>query len=200
MSQFKVKVLDRTLVYQGFFTLEQFSLQHSLFAGGWSKPVKRELFRRGTCVAVLLYDPERDRVVVIEQFRVGALFHVEHPWLLEIVAGAIEDGETAEEVAYREAREEAGCEILELTQIQKFFTTPGGSSEWLTLFYGRVNSADVGGIHGLVEEDEDIRVSTLSFDNVYQLLQNGRINSAIPIIAIQWLQIHRDELRRPYLS
>lgn len=200
MSKLDVKILERSQLYKGFFTLEQFTLQHTLFAGGWSKPVKRELFRRGTCVAVLLYDPELDRVVMIEQFRVGALLHVEHPWLLEIVAGAIEDGETAEEVAYREAIEEAGCEILELTQIQKFFTTPGGSSEWLTLFYGRVNSNNVGGIHGLEEEDEDIRVSTLSFDEVYDLLKSGAINSAIPVIAIQWLYIHRDELRRPYTT
>ena len=199
MSKLDVKILERSQVYTGFFTLEQFTLQHTLFAGGWSKPVKRELFRRGTCVAVLLYDPELDRVVMIEQFRVGALLHVENPWLLEIVAGAIEDGETAEEVAYREAIEEAGCKILELTQIQKFFTTPGGSSEWLTLFYGRVNCNNVGGIHGLDEEDEDIRVSTLSFDEVYDLLKSGAINSAIPVIAIQWLYIHRDELRRPYI-
>jgi len=199
MKQLVVKILERSETYKGFFTLEQFTLQHSLFAGGWSKPLKRELFRRGTCVAVLLYDPVLDRVVLIEQFRVGALLHVEHPWLLEIVAGAIEEGETAEEVAYREAMEEAGCEILELTQIQQFFTTPGGSSEWLTLFYGRVNSANIGGIYGLLEEDEDIRVSTLSFNEVYELLQSGAINSAIPIIAIQWLYIHRDELRRPYI-
>ncbi len=200
MSKLNVKILSRSQAYQGFFTLEQFTLQHTLFAGGWSKPVTRELFRRGTCVAVLLYDPELDRVVMIEQFRVGALLHVEQPWLLEIVAGAIEDGETAEEVAYREAREEAGCEILELKQINQFFTTPGGSSEWLTLFYGRVNSSHIGGIHGLAEEDEDIRVSTLSFDEVYRLVTSGVINSAIPIIAIQWLFINRDELRRPYLS
>lgn len=200
MKQFDVKILERSQPYQGFFTLEQLILQHSLFEGGWSKPVKRELFRRGTCVAVLLYDPVLDRVVLIEQFRVGALLHIEHPWLLEIVAGAVEEGESAEEVAYREAREEAGCEILELTQIQKFFTTPGGSSEWLTLFYGRVDSANVGGIYGLVEEDEDIRVSTLSFHEVYELLKSGAINSAIPIIAIQWLYIHRDEIRRSYID
>ena len=200
MSESEVKILEKTQLYKGFFTLEQFTLQHTLFAGGWSKPLKRELFRRGTCVAVLLYDPELDRVVMIEQFRMGAMLHVEHPWLLEIVAGAIEEGETAEEVAYREAWEEAGCEILELTQIQKFFTTPGGSSEWLTLFYGRVNSSNIGGIHGLAEEHEDIRVTTLSFQEVYDLLIAGTIHSAIPIIAIQWLYIHRDQLRQPYIS
>ena len=116
--------------------------------------------------------------------------------MLEIVAGAIETGETAEEVAYRESIEEAGCEIQQLIKINDFFTSPGGTSELLSLFYGRVDTANVGGIHGLEQEDEDISVATMKFDEVYKLLLEGKILSAIPIIAIQWLYINRDSLRQ----
>lgn len=195
MSQKQFEVLDKQTVYQGFFRLEQYTLKHTLFNGGWSQPITRELFRRGNCVAVLLYDPDRDEVVLIEQFRVGAVYQPQRAWLIEIVAGAIEDGETAEDVAYREAIEEAGCEIKELLEIQQFYTTPGGCSERITLFCGRVDSTAVGGVHGLVEEDEDIRVSAVKFADVFQMLEDGLIESGIPIIAIQWLYIHRDTLK-----
>lgn len=195
MSEKQFEVLARETVYQGFFRLEQYTLKHTLFNGGWSQPITRELFRRGNCVAVLLYDPDRDEVVLIEQFRVGAVFHPQRSWLIEIVAGAIEEGETAEEVAYREALEEAGCAIEELLEIQQFYTTPGGCSERITLFCGRVDSRAVGGVHGLVEEDEDIHVTAVNFAEVFQMLEDGKIESGIPIIAIQWLYIHRDKLR-----
>jgi len=200
MMDKQFEVLDCQTVYNGFFRLEQYTLKHTLFNGGWSSPLTRELFRRGNCVAVLLYDPHRDEVVIIEQFRVGAVLQPQRAWLLEIVAGAIEEGETAEEVAYREAREEAGCEILDLIEIQSFYTTPGGSSEWLTLFCGRVDSSKVGGIHGLNEEDEDIRVNAVKFDVAFQMLEDGKFESGIPIIAIQWLYIHRDKLRENWLN
>lgn len=195
MSDKKFEVLAKETVYQGFFKLEQYTLKHTLFAGGWSQPITRELFRRGNCVAVLLYDPDRDEVILIEQFRVGALFQPQRAWLIEIVAGAIEEGETAEEVAYREAWEEAGCHIKELMEIQQFYTTPGGCSERITLFCGRVDSSEIGGVHGLDEEDEDIRVTAVKFAEVFQMLEDGKIESGIPIIAIQWLYIHRERLK-----
>ncbi|MBE0440196.1 MAG: NUDIX domain-containing protein [Gammaproteobacteria bacterium] len=190
-------IVDETVVYDGFFKVKQVKLKHTLYKGGWSQTITRELFHRGNCVAVLLYDPIRDEVVIIEQFRIGALQlpQQKQAWLLEIVAGAIEAGETAEQVAYRESVEEAGCAILELIKINDFFTSPGGTSELLSLFYGRVDSTDVGGLHGLDHEDEDISVTTMKFDQVYQLLLDGKIQSAIPIIAIQWLYINREKLR-----
>ncbi len=195
MSHKKFEVLQKETVYQGFFRLEQYTLKHTLYRGGWSQPITRELFRRGNCVAVLLYDPDRDEVVLIEQFRVGAVHQPQRAWLIEIVAGAIEEGETAEQVAYREAVEEAGCEIKELIEIQQFYTTPGGCSERITLFCGRDDSGEVGGIHGLAEEDEDIRVTAVKFAEVFRMLEEGLIESGIPIIAIQWLYIHREKLR-----
>lgn len=189
------EILERKTVYDGFFRLEQFTLRHTLFNGGWSQPIHRELFRRGEGAAVLLYDPDRDEVVLIEQFRIGAVYQPERAWLLEIVAGAVEEGETAAEVAIREAEEEAGCNIVELMEIQRFYSTPGGFAERITLFCGRIDAAGVGGIHGLDEEGEDILVSALKSEQVFQWLEEGRIESAIPIIAIQWLYIHRERLR-----
>lgn len=195
MRNKQFEIIDETTAYQGFFSLKIVTLRHTLYKGGWSAPLTREVFQRGNCVAVLLYDPQRDALVIIEQFRPGALqLEDERVWLMEIVAGAIEPGETPESVAYREAVEESGCEILEMIKINEFFTSPGGTSELLHLFCGRIDSTHIGGLHGLDEEDEDISVRVLSFDEVYALLEAGKIISAIPIIAIQWLALHRDEL------
>lgn len=141
------------------------------------------------------YDPETDRVVLIEQFRIGALGHAPSPWLIEIVAGAVEEGETPEQVACREAREEAGCEIRALIPIAEFFATPGACSEKITLFCGLVDSRGVGGVHGLPEEQEDILARVLSFADAWACMEQGRIDSAIPIIALQWLALHRARLR-----
>jgi len=189
------EILTKEIVYQGFFRVEKYRLKHTLFGGGWSSEITRELFMRGSCVAVLLYDPHADKVVMIEQFRTGAILNSDKAWLMEIVAGAIEEGETAEEVAYRESLEEAGCEIQQLMVINEFYTTPGGSSEWITLFCGKVDSSQVGGIHGLDHEDEDILVRAVDFNEVYLMLENRVIESAIPIIAIQWLALNRDKLK-----
>jgi ADP-ribose pyrophosphatase len=192
------EILEEQTAYDGFFKLKQFQLRHTLYQGGWSNTINRELFHRGNCVAVILYDANRDEVIIIEQFRIGAIQMPDKAWLLEIVAGAIEPGETAEEVAVRESVEEAGCEVQELIKINDFYTSPGGTSELLTLFCGKVDSHNVGGIHGLDHEDEDILVKALKFDDVYQLLLDGKILSAIPIIAIQWLYINRKQLQEKW--
>jgi len=191
------KVIAQEAMYQGFFSLNRYQVQHSLFAGGWSEVLTRELFQRGNCVAVLLYDPDADKVVIIEQFRMGPVGQDnvrEKAWLLEIVAGAIEEGETAEAVAYRESEEEAGCAVQEMRLINEFYTSPGGTSEKISLFYGRIDATAVGGIHGLDHEHEDILVSTVSFAEAYAMIEDGRIESAIPIIAIQWLALNKHKL------
>ncbi len=193
------EILEQKTVYDGFFKLESYQLRHTLFHGGWSEPLRRELFRRNNCVAVLLYDPERDVVVILEQFRVGAMRENEPAWLLEIVAGGIEEGETAEQVAYREAWEEAGCKIEQLTLMSQFFTSPGGASELLSLYCGKIDSRGVGGVYGLAEENEDILVTTVAFSEALELVNQGRIRSAIPIIAIQWLALNKDKLKAQWL-
>lgn len=192
------EIINKDIVYNGFFRMEKYRLRHTLFAGGWSEEISRELFVRGSCVAVMLYDPDADQVILIEQFRAGAIIRPEQAWLVEIVAGAIEDGETAEEVAYRESLEEAGCEIKELITISEFYTTPGGASERITLFCGRVDSSTIGGVHGLDEEHEDILVRAVPFEEAYQMVQSNEIESAIPIIGIQWLFINRERLRQQW--
>jgi ADP-ribose pyrophosphatase len=194
------EILDKEILYNGFFRMEKYRLKHTLYAGGWSAEISRELFVRGSCVAVLLYDPHTDQVVLIEQFRAGAIIQPDRAWLVEIVAGAIEEGETAVEVAYRESIEEAGCEIQELMVINEFYTTPGGASERITLFCGKIDSTQVGGIHGLDHEDEDIFVRAVDFKDAYVMLENNEIESAIPIIALQWLALNKDKLQKQWLS
>ena len=194
------EILKKDIVYPGFFRMEKYRLKHTLFGGGWSDEISRELFVRGDCVGVLLYDPDSDKVVLIEQFRVGAMLQPERAWLVEIVAGAIEPGETAEEVAYRESLEEAGCTITELLEINRFYTTPGCSAEWLTLFCGRVDSTGVGGVHGLDHEHEDILVTAVDFAEAYRMVEAGEIASAIPIVALQWLALNREKLRQQWLT
>ena len=193
------EIIEKEILYSGFFRMEKYRLKHTLYAGGWSPEISRELFVRGSCVAVLLYDPHADKVILIEQFRAGAIVQPDRAWLVEIVAGAIEEGETATEVAYRESLEEAGCEIQELLVINEFYTTPGGASERITLFCGKVDSTHIGGIHGLDHEDEDILVRAVDFDEAYQMVENNEIESAIPIIAIQWLALNKHKLKNKWL-
>ena len=195
----KFEIIEKEILYSGFFRMEKYRLKHTLYAGGWSPEISRELFVRGSCVAVILYDPHADKVILIEQFRAGAILQPDRAWLVEIVAGAIEEGETATEVAYRESLEEAGCEIQELLVINEFYTTPGGASERITLFCGKVDSTHIGGIHGLDHEDEDILVRAVAFDEAYQMVENNEIESAIPIIAIQWLALNKQKLKNKWL-
>ncbi len=192
---YQFTVLDKIIGYDGFFRMEKYRLRHELFQGGWSPDITRECLERGHAVAVLLYDPEQDQVVLLEQFRIGALEFPGGPWLLEIVAGIMDDPtETAEDVARRETVEEAGCELLDLLPICHYLVSPGGASESIRLFCGRINAAGIGGLRGLAEEHEDIRVHVVSRAEALDLLKTGRINSAAPIIALQWLELNRPGL------
>ena len=150
--------------------------------------------------SVLLYDPQRDEVVLIEQFRIGALESPKHAWLLEIIGGHIGEGETPEDVACRESVEEAGCEILDLLPICEFLVTPGTSGERIYLFCGRVDATNAGGIYGIDDEGEDIRVEVLKADEAIGEIYNGRINSTTGIMALQWLALHRDQVRDKWLG
>ena len=201
MKQGKVEIVSRGIAYDGFFKLEKYRLRHQLFKGGMSDEISRELFERGHAVAVLPYDPLRDELVLLEQFRIGALADSRGPWLTEIVAGMIEHGETPEQVAKREAIEEAGCELLELLPILDYYVSPGGTSETIQLYCGLVDTSKVQeGIYGLDEEHEDIRVVKVNFEQAVAQLEQGQINSAAPIIAIQWLMMNRDTLRSQWLG
>lgn len=195
-----LEVVQRTSGYRGFFAIDEVIVKHRLYAGGWSPPFSRELFLRNPAAGVLLYDPERDQLVLVEQFRIGALLDAANkgvsPWLLEVVAGIMAPEESAEALSRREAKEEAGCDILDLVHISDYYSSPGGSNEHISLYCGRVDASSAGGIHGLEEENEDIRALVLSFDEAWQALQEGRMNNAMAIIAMQWLYINKHSLRQ----
>jgi len=194
-SQADVEVVEREECFRGFYKLDRLHLRHRLFAGGMGKLINRELFVRHDAVCVLPYDPRRDEVVLIEQFRVGALDKSANPWLLELVAGLIDKDEQPEEVARREAVEEAGLTLGALWPVCAYYPSPGGSDERVHLFVGRCDSVGAGGIHGLEEEGEDIRVHVLSFEDALARVRDGRIDNAASIMALQWLALNRDEVR-----
>ncbi len=188
--------------WDGYFKLDVYHLQHDKFDGGKSDVLTREVLERGHAVAVLPYDPLRDEVILIEQFRPGPISVQQRDpdmpvWLTEIVAGIIEDGEAPEDVALRETLEEAGCAILgPLELISRHYVTPGCSSETVTMYYGQVDASAVGGIHGRADEGEDIRVFAVSAKECFAMLQNGQLCNATTTIAVQWLMINRDRIRR----
>lgn len=194
-NQNDVELIGREVVHDGFFRLDRYRLRHRQFAGGLGPVLSREILERGKVAAVLPVDTERDRIVLIEQFRPGAWGADWDPWLLECVAGVIEPGETPDELARREALEEAGCVITDLMPISTFLTSPGATTETVRLFCGRVDSEGVGGLHGLAEEGEDIRVSVVSVDSAVALLDDGKIVNAKTIIALQWIARHYASLK-----
>lgn len=190
-----VEVLDRQTGFKGFYRLDVLTLRHRLFSGGWGPALRRELFVRHDAVCVLPYDPWLDQVVLIEQVRIGAIDKSDRPWMLELVAGLIDKDEPPEAVAHREAEEEAGLKLLDLTPITRYFPSPGGSDERVYLYLALVDSRGAGGIHGLEEEGEDIRVSRWSRADAMGALSSGRIDNAATIIALQWLEMNVQQLR-----
>ncbi|MHB9799392.1 NUDIX domain-containing protein [Pseudomonas sp. MT3] len=190
-----VEIQKREQCFKGFYKLDRLHLRHRQFAGGMGPVLTRELFVRHNAVCVLPYDPQRDEVVLIEQFRVGAMDAGVNPWLLELVAGLIDKDEEPEEVARREAVEEADLALGALWPISQYLPSPGGSNELVHLFVGRCDSSTAAGIHGLAEEGEDIRVHVLAFEEALQAVRDGRINNAASMLALQWLALNRAEVR-----
>jgi len=195
MSADDVEILEKTTAFQGYFRVDRYVLKFRRFAGDWSTDVTREIFERGHAVALVLYDPVRDEVGLCEQFRPGALAAGWHPWLIEIPAGIIDDGQTPEAVAIREAKEETGLEIDEVIPARRYLVTPGGSTESMQIFAARIDATKLTGVHGLEEEGEDIRVFPLAADEAFAWIEQGRICNAMTIIGLEWLAKNRDALR-----
>lgn len=195
-----VEVLERKTVCQSYFRIDRYILKHRLFGGGWSAPVMREVFERGHSVAALLYDPHADAVVLVEQFRAGAFAAGMGPWLIECVAGIIDEGETPEQVARREALEESGCVLGRIEPCGKFLYSTGAGSEVCHLFVGETDSATAGGIHGLAQEHEDIKVHVVPYATLAEWLDTQTIDNAAMLIAVQWLALHHDALRARWLK
>lgn len=193
-----VEIIARETLYRGFFSLDLYRFRHRLFNGEMSGEVRREIFERGHAAVLLPYDPVRDEVVLIEQIRIAAWDTSETPWLLEMIAGMIEEGESVEDVARREAIEEAGLAVGRTKPVLSYLASPGGTSERLSILVGEVDATQANGIHGLVEENEDIRVHVVSREQAYQCVEEGSIDNAATVIALQWLQLHYEQLRKEW--
>jgi ADP-ribose pyrophosphatase len=197
-GQQDLEIIDKTTVFQGFFRLERYTLRHRLFAGGWSEPIQREIFERGHAVVVLPYNAVTDELVLIEQIRLGAAASSPSPWLLEVIAGMIDAGESAEQVAKREALEEAGLTITELWPMLSYLSSPGGTTERIELFLGRLTEPVQAGLFGLAAEQEDIKVHRLTRTAAMQLLAEQKIDNAASVIALQWLALNLDKVKQAW--
>jgi ADP-ribose pyrophosphatase len=189
------EIIKRETLYQGIFRMVRYTLRHRLFSGEWSEIFSREVLERYSAIAVLPYDPLLDRVILIEQFRPGSLADPNSPWLIEIPAGVISKGEKPEELAYREATEETGCELIQLEPICETYVSPGGSNEHLHMFCGKVDSRNVSGTHGLPHEHENIRVINVPAKEAFKAIETGKIKTTPALIALFWLQTHRKRLQ-----
>jgi len=198
-----VEIIDKKSGYDGFFHLNTYTLRHRQFAGGWGPEITREVFERGHAVGVLPYDPATDKVILIEQFRVGAYAAIASPWfdedaspwLYETVAGIIDEGERPEDVAYRESIEETGLTLTDLMPVSHYHVSPGGTSETVFVFIGRTDASNLEGFHGVAHEGEDIRPFSVTLDEAYDSIAKGLVNNAMTIIAIQWLMLNRETVR-----
>ena len=200
-TQKDIEILKNETIYQGFFKLNKVQFKHKLFAGGWSGTVTRELLIKGAASAMVAYDPVLDNVVLVEQVRIGAYdpTSTQSPWLLELIAGMVEEGETPESVALRESEEEAGAKISHMQHCLRVWDSPGGVLERIHVFAGKVDSTTVGGLHGLAEENEDIRVHVVSRETAYQWLCEGKIDNGIAVIGLQWLELNYRKLKEQWL-
>jgi ADP-ribose pyrophosphatase len=211
-----VEIIERVSLHEGFLQVARLTLRCRLFEGGWSREFTREVLLRGHGVGVLLYDPHLDKVLMVEQFRVGCMDDpVNGPWALELVAGLLEEGETPEDVARREVFEEAGVTIAadgsvgstalgstaessearSLLRICEYYNSPGGSNEKLSVFCAGFDATQAGGVFGVEDEAENIRSVILDRTEALAAVAAGRINNAMSIIALQWLQLNLETVK-----
>tara|TARA_B100001029_G_scaffold172588_1_gene170498 strand:- start:78 stop:701 length:624 start_codon:yes stop_codon:yes gene_type:complete len=193
------EILSRENGFSGFLNIDTIRVKHKLFQGGWSSTINREVLVREGAVGVLLFDPKRDEIILVRQFRVGLLDKADTPWALELVAGMIEVGEGSEEVAVREVREESNCEMSQLVKICNYYSSPGVSSETVSLYLGVVASENMGGVYGLESENEDIEVVVLSYTDAITGLKRGYLANAMTIIALQWLELNKPDILKKVL-
>jgi ADP-ribose pyrophosphatase len=197
--KYDVEILDESVLSEHFFTLKQYKVTHSSFLDGDCPPVLRERLEGKTAVSILLFDPRKDAIVCVEQFRIGLMGVADRSWSIETVSGFCDVAhEKPQEVAAREVTEETGCELQDLIEVGEFFVSPGSSTERITVFVGCVDSSKVSGVHGLAHEGEEIRPVVIPREAaVSQLFKE--LNSTSIIIALQWLQINLDELNQRWL-
>jgi ADP-ribose pyrophosphatase len=195
------KILERKMLFDGYHKLEMFRVQpRSLKNGGWAAEMEREVFFGKSIAVVLLYIPETDEILLNQQFRLGAMMAgVENPFLFECAAGAIDEGETPEAAARREAFEETGCDVLDLEFIGKSYSSPGCMAEEFFLYVGRIAKAE-SGIYGHEHEGEEIKTHLLPYKSVLKMLDDGHIANIIPAMVLNWFARHHEQLRKKWLG
>lgn len=197
--KYEVELIDSDRCFEGFLRVVRYRLRHSLFAGGWSKPVERERLEFIDAAAALLYDPSSDRVVLVEQFRIGLLGRTKGAWSLEPVGGMVHPGEDPSDVVRREAMEEAGCVVTDLIPIGTYHASPGTTADRVALYCARVDAAEAAGVHGLAEEDEETRVVVVDRVTALNELFSGTIDASAAIICLQWLALNKNRVDDAWL-
>lgn len=194
-SPSKVERLDEMVIHRGFMDFTILRLRHERFDGTLTPPIEREVCHRDYSVIIILYDAARDLLVMVEQFRAGAYAAGRDPWMLEFVAGMVEPGENAREVAIREAQEEAGCVPMNIRHIYTTIQSPGGCTETADLMFAYVDSRGLGGLHGLAEEAEDIRVHLVPAETAIRWMDEGHVASGFTLLGLNWFARHHGQLR-----
>jgi ADP-ribose pyrophosphatase len=194
-----IRVIRRETSFKKYLGIETYDIAHRRFDGGWME-IRREVLRRGAAVGALLYDPDRDALVMIEQFRIGPYVTGRPAWMTEIVAGLVKPDEDPVEVARRETEEEAGCQVTDLFPVYDYVVSPGCMDETVAIYCGRVDSTKAGGHFGLPHEGEDIRVRVLAVDLALAELEQGKMGNSLTIIALLWIRLNREKLRQRWLA
>ncbi len=193
-----IEISSRSMPYANHFAVEDYDLRYRRFDGSMSETVTRAVFVSGDAATVLPYDPVRDRVLLIEQFRPGPFARGDaQPWLLEPIAGRVDPGESPEDAARREAAEEAGISLGALIPIGSYYPTPAAKSEYLYAFIGIAELPDgwTPGASGVADEHEDIRAHVVSFDRLMELVETGEAENGPLLLSALFLAHRRDRLR-----
>ena len=182
----KYKIINKKNLYSGFFSLNKYEFTHKKHDGEWTSTLDREIFSGAHVSTLLPYDPIKKEIILIQQFRAGVLSRYDEDYLLEIVAGIIDEGENPEETAMRECFEETGCEVKKIHPIQSYFPAPGSYESYYHLYLGEIQAFDGERIKGLEKENEDILVKSFKIDEVRQMLKEKKITNGLTLIALQW--------------
>ena len=182
----KYKIINKKNLYSGFFSLNKYEFIHEKHNGEWTSAVEREIFSGAHVSTLLPYDPIKKEIILIQQFRAGALSRYDENYLLEIVAGIVDEGENPEQTAIRECFEETGCEVKQIHPVQSYFPAPGSSESYYHLYLGEIQAFDGERIKGLEKENEDILVKSFKIDEVRQMLKEKKIMNGLTLIALQW--------------
>ena len=184
MKRVVIEKLSR--IFDDFFAIDEAWLSFERTDGTMSPVVRRLSFERGDSVAALLFDRDEQEIILGRQFRFPT--HSKGPgWILEAVAGIVDEGESPEEAIRREVLEETGYRVDQLEHISTFYVSPGGSSERIGLYYGEVGQADhVGEGHGVESEAEDVETVKIHADRLKQAVEQGEIVDAKTLVALYW--------------